>query len=300
MSASMFSTAFLLSALLLGSTNAALGQNRALTHECLASVATEEDRSACARLDQCSSECGANDSCLLSCTAPSGSVNLPTPAAPIRRRPPLAPLPLTPTDRPANCRELLAYRDGDLENDLRAATRRFDLSKQEAESYIETARGTLNLMNEQWLVGETGTEIAIQLKFFADEASAFLHLLAPGEHAVVDLVERSGVTLGILRSAVENGARAASEEASKEAFWSLSEELSPLIAMQHGSVSYADNEAGMDGYKAEVQRQVAALVKSARRWQDKETEARSESQSIAQLKQRITAFCSSSLPVKPD
>jgi hypothetical protein len=287
--------------LLLAWSNGALGQNHSLTKECLVTATTDDDRASCMRLEECASQCGAGDSCMLTC-ATSGHASAtasltPSPLSPrlsssVRQKQP---------QQQTNCAVLLAYRDRELERDFTTAVRMLDLDRQQAENYIATARNTLNLMSEQWLIGQTGAEIAIQLKLLTDEVGAFLHMLAPGEHAAVDLVERSGVTLGILRSAIESGAKKASEDGAKEAIWTLSEELSPLVTIQHGFLSYAENEAGMEDYKAEVQRQVAALVNSARKWQDREAEARSEAASIAEIRQHITAVCrgSTALAITP-
>lgn len=131
----------------------------------------------------------------------------------------------------------------------------------------------------------------MKIKLVTDEFNSGIKLFVPVESSLLKFVERAGISVGIIRSEVENGAKKASEDGSKEAIWALAEELSPLIAMEHGFVSYNENLEGMENSEAEVQRQVGTLVKSARNWRNKEKEEYSKADSIAKIRQQITNYC---------
>jgi hypothetical protein len=68
-----------------------LAQNESQIKECESSATTEEDRAGCARLAQCASQCGGDDSCMLTCTAPGRGAEIslfsPTDSTPIRGSP---------------------------------------------------------------------------------------------------------------------------------------------------------------------------------------------------------------------
>jgi hypothetical protein len=269
--------------------------NAAMVKECEATASSDDDRAACARLAQCASQCGGDDSCIFTCTAPSRVTRVPPFAQPVISRPQVAPSPAKgqtdPGEKAANCKEALAYEANGLMQDFNHALSNVDLFKEAQVRDFTYARRTLNLMNEQWLIGETGAQIAIEVRFVTNEVNALLKVLVPGESTALDLIEKGGVTLGILRSAVENGAKQASEDGAKEAFWVLGEEISPLVAIEHGFLDKAANEAAMEDYKAEVQTQVAVLVKSAKKWHDKEIEAQSKARAIADLQRQIETYC---------
>jgi len=267
----------------------------AMVKECEATATSNNDRAACARLAQCASQCGSDDSCLLSCTTPGQGAGNPS-IVPESR--PSVTEPALKRDKKADrrdrtdlCKQLYDYRDNQLETAFNVALTKQDLFKDRKEKDLVLAKDTLNLSNQEWLMGQQGAQIAIELKFFTDELSAFLKALAP-EAEVVDFIEHVGISIGIVRSAVENGAKKASEDGAKEALWVLSEELSPLVAMEHGVLTRAENERGVEESKAEIQRQVSAIVGTARNWHNKELEAQSAAESIAKIKQRITEYCS--------
>lgn len=177
--------------------------------------------------------------------------------------------------------------------------------KNEKENQLELAKNSLNLMDKEWLGGQTGAQIAIHVKLFADEVNAFIQLINPLESKSLELaaktgvttlerVEKAGITIGLARSEMENGAKKASADAGKEAAWKLAESLSPIVAIAHGLSDYTEAEEGIETSTAELQTQVDLLVKSARAWHDKEAEERSKAESIAKIKRQITDYCAKS------
>jgi hypothetical protein len=146
-------------------------------------------------------------------------------------------------------------------------------------------------MDKQWLGGETGAQIAIHINLFSDEVNAFAQFINPVESKSLEIVEKGGITIGLIRSEVENGAKKASADAGKEAAWKLTETLSPIVAIAHGLTDYTEAEEGLETSSAEIQSQVGHLVDSARAWHDHQTEERSKAELIAQIKKQTTGYC---------
>jgi hypothetical protein len=208
-----------------------------------------------------------------------------------------------PSNLPPACDELISYRDKELEGEFNVALAQRDIYKDGEAQQFDLAGKTLNLMNDHWWRSETIAKVAIEVKFVTDEANAFLSLFVPEAKATdpkwvkllgqpPDIVGHAGTAIGIIRSDVENGARKASEDGSKAAVWTLADALNPLIAMSHGVIEHAENEEELEKYRGEVQKQVAAIVRTARNMHDKAKEAQSKADSITMIKQDITDYCS--------
>jgi hypothetical protein len=200
--------------------------------------------------------------------------------------------------KPLSCDELMNYRDNQLEKELNLAVYKRDVYKAGKEKQFENAQDTLNLMNHEWLMGETGAQIAIEVKFVADEVSVLLGFF--GEPRIpmripkvtpADIISGAGPTVGIIRSYVEDGAQKASDDGAKAAIWRIAEELNPLVAVAHGLADLSENEEGLQDSKDEIQKQAAAIVETARKFNDKEKEEQSKADSLAKIKQSITDYC---------
>jgi len=168
---------------------------------------------------------------------------------------------------------------------------RYNLAKEEKLQQFAAANDLLNLMDREWWGGKTGAEIAIKVKLVTDETNAMIKLFVPIESKALDFVENAGVTIGIIRSEVENGTKKASDDAGKEVGWKLAEGLSPIVAVQHGLMDYAENTEGLEKSEAEVQVQVGKLVQAAKSWHAKEITAQTEAQYVDRIEQQITDYC---------
>jgi len=209
-----------------------------------------------------------------------------------------------------DCSALLNYRDTQLEHELEVAITQRDIYITQREKDFTLAKETLNLMNNDWWLGkltgghgEAMAEIATTVKFLTDEVNAFLSLFPAEdlEQAGAKILTKehfdtfgggAGPTVDTLRSWKEDGAQKAVTDAGKAAAWRIAEELNPVTAFLHGVLDYQDNLEGLEKFRQVTQQQVAQIVQTARNWQDKAAEAQSKADTIFEISQRISAYCS--------
>lgn len=221
---------------------------------------------------------------------------------------------LNPKEKPKgdSCQELLDYRDHKLAHDFQVAIEQHDLYIAQKEQDFALAKQTAELMDQGWwggkLTGGHGTlfaQVAIDVKFVTDELNSFLAIINPQESVVLERITAAGDVIDIVHSDVDEGAKEASKEAGKTAYWTLTEDIGKLnkdsqtlqtlggyAGMVHGAADYAEHTEQMEQTQDAIQEDVRNLVQSSRNWQDKAVEAQAKAQMIQQISKAISTYCS--------
>lgn len=219
-------------------------------------------------------------------------------------------------NRKPGCDELLAYRDGPLMHDLDTAIEKKAIYSQGKLAAMDQAQDVLNLMNKEWYLGKTGAEIVIHVKLATDEVKAVLKMFVP-EEGVVDgfleglagrdlpqklpqtfaeeykpIVDSTDLSVGLIKTWNEEGAKKAVGDAGKEVAWTIGEELSPVVGMEHGLLTYVDNQDKMEQSEEIIQQQVGKLVHDARSWHAKEQAESAKMIYYEGMRDKITVYCS--------
>lgn len=221
---------------------------------------------------------------------------------------------LNPKEKPKgdSCQELLDYRDHKLAHAFEVALEQHDLYTAQKEQDFALAKQTAELMDQGWwggkLTGGHGTllaRVAIDVKFVTDELNGFLAIINPEESVVLEGITGAGRVIDVVHSDVDEGAKEASKEAGKTAYWTLAEEIGKLnkdsqtlqtlggyTGMVQGATDYAKHSEQMEQAQDAIEEDVRNLVQSSRNWQDKAVEAQAEAKMIQQISKAISTYCS--------
>lgn len=140
------------------------------------------------------------------------------------------------------------------------------------------------------MLGDTGQAI---VKGYQGEAIQQVEVKT--SEKILRLTESTGASIEIVKTAVEQGAKKASEDAGKTIAWTIAEDLNPVVGIQHALSDYKEKSEDLDKTEKEIQDHVGALVNSARSWNLKEESAKAKVISLNQIRQEITDYCTVSI-----
>jgi hypothetical protein len=192
-----------------------------------------------------------------------------------------------------HCEALTAYRDTQLEKDFDAAMSQYSIFGKGMLDQEKYAKDTLNLMNNEWWFGQTTAEIASQVKFFTDEFNDIAGMAAP-ESPVLKSVQYGAIAVDVIKAEIQDGAKAAYQEAKEAAAKELAEEENgPLASMTLDALEYKEREEGMAAFKAQVQERVRAIEKTVRSFNTKMKQSKARARAIEDMMAQIDHACDS-------
>jgi len=195
-----------------------------------------------------------------------------------------------------NCASLAQYRDTYLIKKFDAALDQYALNRADVTDQIGIGKKTLNLMNDQWWVGQTGAEIAIALKAETDVIKAWLAGLTPETKALDEMIlkplDKAVLTTSLIETEIHEGAKATQEKVEKEAVkeW-ISQKYGPIGDTVVAVIEYRENTEGLEKFKQETQYQVSRLVLNAKQAGERAKRSRAKAEYIEAIKEQIDQAC---------
>lgn len=283
-------------------TPAVLAQNAAQIRECEDSASTDEDRAGCARLAQCASQCGSDDACMLTCTAPGRGADISLLPAPPQRQsvPPRVPRSDNKPDlrdRTALCKQLYDFRDHRLFDLWEKEQRKYAIFTAGSEAQVKLRDATEQLMDKEWWAGSTGAAVAVEIKGYTDIVGDVVAFFVPAEQVVVhgaEEIARTVTGVGVLATYVNENAKAAALQGNRELVARYGGSIGSATKLLLDTADYAKNKKDAADYEDIVQDQVRRINQTLRMLDDRRKAAVEHADAYQQIVQGIDRLCASS------
>jgi hypothetical protein len=196
----------------------------------------------------------------------------------------------------ANCKALRNYRDTQLVKDLDIAINKYSIFRAGMLKQEEYARTTSNLMNDEWWGGEKRARIAIEIKALTDLFQDTVGWFAPVENLGVKIVQAGAVTIDVLKTEEEEGAKAAAAETWTDILKELAKKNGSFLGLGMDAIAYKERLERLASSKEEVQQRVRDIERTVNSFHSKMIQSKARAQAIGDLVAQIDHACSSSTP----
>jgi hypothetical protein len=200
----------------------------------------------------------------------------------------------------SDCKALTVYRDTQLVRDFDLAMTKYNIFKEGMLKQEDYARETLNLMNDQWWAGQTGAEIAIEVKYYTDLFNDLVGWVNPLESESVRLAQGAAVTVDLVKTEEDEGARKAAGDAATELTKELAKQGGSFLGLGLDTIQHQENQEGMAAYKAEVQRHVRNIESEVSSYRNKMTQSQARVRAISDLVASIDKACNPGSTISPN
>jgi hypothetical protein len=279
------------------STQVAVAQD-AMVKECEATATSNNDRAACARLAQCASQCGSDDSCLLECTKPGRGATIPSTVLPTPSQSVAEPAGRTdkPRDRTELCKQLYDFRDHRLFRLWETEQKKYDFFTASSDTGVKLREETAHLMDKEWWAGSTGAAAAVEIKFFSDLVGDAVALFVPAEQQVIHRAEeiaRTVTGIGVITTYAKENAEAAAKQGWTEIFARYGGPIGSARKLLLDTAEYAKNKKDAAVYEDIAQDQVRQINNTSKMLDDKRKTAIEHADAYQQIVQGIDRLCAS-------
>ena len=200
----------------------------------------------------------------------------------------------------SDCNSLALYRDTQLVKDFDLAMAKYNIFNQGMLNQQDYAKETLNLLDEKWWAGQTGAEIAIEVKYYTDLFNDLVGWINPMESKGLHLVQATAVTIDLVKTEEEEGAKKADADGATELVKELAKQNGSFLGLGLDAISHQQKQEGMAAYKAEVQQHVREIEIAVKNYKVKRMQSAARSQAILRLVATIDETCATRSTFSPN